>query len=235
MNSFKSPTLSIPASFDGVFFVTLRLRDALPESFGQSLALQYYSKQLKFAQHPDSIAQLRQARKRLFARYDDALDLEKYGHSYLREPALAKIMADEILRCDGTDYTLLAYCILPNHVHLLLDLRSTLAEDPALDDLESYQYQPLRNIVGKIQHATKAPLKKALQQLGEHIDPRTFQKHSANGSVKMDGKFWHERTFDFRVLDAAEFEKIVQYILYNPVKAELVKDWVDWNFSYWPE
>jgi len=235
MNSFKSPTLPIPASCEGVFFVTLRLRDALPESFGQNLALQYYSKQLKFAEHPDRAAQLRQARKRLFARYDAALDLEKYGHTYLREPALAKILADEILRRDGSDYALLAYSILPNHVHLLFDLRSTLAEEPALDDLESYQYQPLRDIVGEIQHATEAPLKKALQQLGEHIDPKTFQKHTPNGSVKMEEKCWHERTFDFRVQDAAEFEKIVKYLLHNPVKAELVKDWVDWNFSYWPE
>lgn len=224
MNSSKSPTLSLPTSLQGVFFVTLRLRNALPESFGQNLALQFYSKQLKFAQHPDRAAQLHQARKRLFARYDDALDFEKYGHTYLREPALAKIIADEILRRDGSDYALLAYSILPNHVHLLFDLRSTLAEEPALDDLESCQYQPLRDIVGEIQRATEAPLKKALHQLGEHIDPKTFQKHTPNGSVKMEGKFWHERTFDFRVKEAAEFEKIVKYILHNPMKAELLRD-----------
>ncbi|MDO8367938.1 MAG: hypothetical protein Q7T20_14145 [Saprospiraceae bacterium] len=221
MYSSKCTTHSLPTSFDGVFFVTLRMRDALPKSFGLNLALQYYSIQVKFAQQPDQTAQLRQARKRLFARFDNALDLEKYGHDHLREPALAKIVADEILSRDGLDYTLLSYSILPNHVHLLFDLHRTLSEAPTLDDLESYRYQPLRDIVWKIQNATEAPLKKALQQLGEHIDPNTFQKHSHNGTVKMEGKFWHEQTFDFRVHDNAEFEKIAEYILHSPLKSEL--------------
>jgi len=232
VNSTLSPTLSIPSSFGGIFFVTLRLRDALPESFRQSLGLQYYTQQLKFAPHPDRTARLRQTRKRLFARFDDTLDLEKYGHAHLREPALAQIVADEILRRDGSDYALLAYAVLPNHVHLLIDLHSTLVEDPALDDLESYQHPPLREIIGKIQNATEVPLKTALQQLGEHINPHTFQKQSQSGRVKMEGKFWHERTFDFRVHNATEYEKIVRYILQNPVKAALVEAWGEWPFSY---
>ena len=233
MNSGKSPTLLLPSSFDGVFFVTLRMRDALPESFGQNLALQYYTKQLKFAQHPDCKAQLHQARKRLFVSYDEALCLEKYGHPYLKDAALAHIVAEEIRRHDGTDYDLLAYSILPNHVHLLLDLRHMMAEDPALDDLESFLHKPLRHTVRKIQDTTEPPLKKALRLLGPHLDPTTFQKHNTKGSVHLEGKFWHERSFDFQVFDSTTFEKIAQFILQNPVNAELVSNWKEWPFSYW--
>lgn len=233
MNSGKSPTLLLPSSFDGVFFVTLRMRDALPESFGQNLALQYYTTQLKFAQHPESKQLLFQARKQLFASYDEALGLEKYGHLYLKDAALAHIVAEEIRRHDGTDYDLLAYSILPNHVHLLLDLGHPPDEEPILDDLESLLHNPLRNIVQKIQASTESPLKKTLRLLGAHLDSSTFQKHSTKGSVHFKDKFWHERSFDFQVFDSTTFKKIAQFILQNPVKAELVRDWADWPFSYW--
>ena len=218
VNSAKSPSLSYPASFGGVFFVTLRLRDALPNSFGQNLALQFYTRQIEFAQHPYSTNKLHQSRKRLFVRYDTALDLEKYGHAYLREPVLAQIVSDELQRQNGAGYDLLAYAIMPNHLHLLIDLRHTVTETLLLDDLECFLYQPLRDVVQGIQNATEAPLKKALRSLGKHIDPGTFQKHDQSGSVRSTGKFWHERSFDFQVRDAAEFEKIASYILKNPTQ-----------------
>gem|GEM_PF-3173192 len=197
-----------------------------------NLALQYYTKQLKFAQHPDGKAQLQQARKRLFASYDDALDLEKYGHPHLQEPALAQIVAEEIRRHDGTDYDLLAYSILPNHLHLLLDLRHKLEEEPGFDDLECLLHKSLRNIVQKIQAATESPLKKALRILGTPLDSSTFQKQRTNGNVPKADKIWHQRSFDFQVHDAAGFEKIMHFLLQNPVKAELVSNWKDWPFSY---
>ncbi|MFN0036840.1 MAG: hypothetical protein ACKVUS_17405 [Saprospiraceae bacterium] len=223
----------VPESFESVFFVTMRLRDALPDSFGQNIALHYYSKQVEFAHHPHRTAHLQQARKRLFARFDDTLDLAKYGHPYLREPMLAQILADQIHRHDRAAYELLAYSIMPSHIHLLFDIHCPLREDPPLDDLESMLCEPLRDIVGKIQNATEKPLKKAVKQLRGHIDPTTFQLHTPKGSVKLEGKFWHEQTFDFRVHDAVEFEKIVRYILQNPVKAELTEWWEDWPFSFW--
>jgi len=230
MNSSAYPTLPAPHSFKGVFFVTLRLREALPESFLQNLGLQYYTRQLELARHADSTEQLHQTRKRLFARFDAALDLEKYGHDYLREPRLAQIVSDALKRLDGSMYDLLAYSIMPNHVHLLINLRPTLTVEPTLDDLESLLYRPLRDIISEIQNATEAPLKKVLRLLGEHIDPGIFQKHNLNGEVKSAGKFWHERSFDFRVLDVEEFEKIGHFLLQNPVKAGLVSNWEDWPF-----
>ncbi|MFN0216022.1 MAG: transposase [Saprospiraceae bacterium] len=232
MNSAKVPTLSLPASFDGVFFTTLRLHDALPENFGQNLGIQYYSKQVEYAKNPDRLDQLHLVRKRLFARFDQALDLEKYGHAYLRAPALAQIVADEICRSDDRNYTLLAYAILPNHVHLLFDLRTRFTEDEPLDELQMNRFQPLREMLERIQNATEAPLKKTLRRLGGHLDSNIFQKRLSNGAVKMEGKCWHEQSFDFRVRDATEFEKVTQYILQNPIKAALVKDFEAWPFLY---
>ena len=229
MNSNASPTLPNPLSSGVIFFVTLRLHNALPESFMQNLGIQYYSKQVEYAQNPNATALLHETRKRLFARFDDLLDLEKYGQAHLREPALAQIVAEEVLRRDGSDYALMAYSILPNHVHLLLELPNPISCNPPLDELQSLRHEPLRALVRTIQKATEMPLKKTLRQLGEHIDPTTFQKQSTQGSVQMDGKFWHEQSFDFRIQDAAEVKKTTQYVLQNPGKTELGRDW---PFSY---
>ncbi len=186
----------------------------------QNLGLQYYSKQLEYAQNPNATALLHETRKRLFARFDDLLDLEKYGQAHLREPALAQIVSEEILRRDGSDYALMAYSILPNHLHLLLELPNSISCNPPLDELQSLRHEPLRALVRTIQKATEMPLKNALRQLGEHLDPTTFQKHSTHGSVQMDGEFWHEQSFDFCMQDAAEVKKTTQYVLQNPMKTK---------------
>ena len=46
-----------------------------------------------------------------------------------------------------------------------------------------------------------------------------------------EGNFWEEESYD-RWVRSKEFEKIFWYILNNPVKAKLVKNWKDWEWSY---
>jgi putative DNA methylase len=45
-----------------------------------------------------------------------------YGACYLRTPAIARIVEDALLRFDGARYRLLAWSIMPNHVHVLVEL-----------------------------------------------------------------------------------------------------------------
>ena len=232
MNSLACPTLIIPASFGRIFFVTLRLRDALPASFGQNLRLQYYTHQVKFAPFPDRAARLVQVRKRLFARFDEALDLEKYGQSYLRLPAAAQLVVEEIQRHNGSAYRLLAYSILPNHVHLLFEMPHVPPGAISLDELESYDFQPLRDVIADIRNNTELTLKKILRHSGEHLDPGAFQMRNPKGKMKISGNLWHEQHFDFCVNNAGEYEKIVRYIRQNPAKAAWVKSGETWPFSF---
>jgi len=46
------------------------------------------------------------------------------------------------------------------------------------------------------------------------------------------GAFWQHESYDHLVRDAEELERIIQYILNNPVKAGLVKDRRDWKWHY---
>lgn len=53
------------------------------------------------------------------ARYEDA----HHGACWLRQPVVAKILQDTLLHFDAQRHQLLAWCIIPNHVHVLIEMR----------------------------------------------------------------------------------------------------------------
>lgn len=57
--------------------------------------------------------------------YDVGLD-RGLGECLLSDPACAAIVQDELLRLDGERYRLLAWCVMPNHVHVVIDQTSDL-------------------------------------------------------------------------------------------------------------
>lgn len=46
-----------------------------------------------------------------------------HGACWLKEPAIASIVENALLHRDGQRYRLLAWCIMPNHVHMLIETR----------------------------------------------------------------------------------------------------------------
>jgi putative transposase len=82
--------------------VTWRLADSLPRLFWRSCK-----------QPTDG---------RRFVEYDRALDAERYGPRWLREPRVAELMVQAFRHGEDVRqfYRLLAFVVMPNHVHLLL-------------------------------------------------------------------------------------------------------------------
>ncbi len=70
------------------------------------------------------------------------------------------------------------------------------------------------------------PLSKIMHSLNRHT------AREANLLLGRQGNFWQHENFDRYVRDTAELERIVKYVLYNPVKAGLVNDWQEWKWSY---
>ncbi|MBI1782029.1 MAG: transposase [Sphingobacteriales bacterium] len=66
---------------------------------------------------------------------------------------------------------------------------------------------------------------------------RIMQRHKSytagvsNRILKHSGQFWERESYDHVVRDG-EFERIVNYILNNPVKAGFVNNWLKWKWSY---
>jgi len=57
--------------------------------------------------------------KRLFAKYDKYLDSAKTGPVFLKQESIAEIVYESILFRNAKFYDLDAFCIMPNHVHLV--------------------------------------------------------------------------------------------------------------------
>jgi len=63
----------------------------------------------------------------------------------------------------------------------------------------------------------------------------SLKRHTAreaNKILQSSGAFWQDESYDHFIRDDAELDRIVKYVLYNPVKANLVKKQMDWKWTY---
>jgi REP element-mobilizing transposase RayT len=80
---------------------------------------------------------------------------------------------------------------------------------------------PLEKLAG-----TSYGLAKILHSLKRHT------AREANKILQRSGGFWQDESYDHFIRDDAELERIVKYVLHNPVKANLAKEQDDWKWSY---
>ena len=59
-----------------------------------------------------------------------------HGACWLKQPAIADILEEALLHGDGQGYRLLAWCVMPNHVHVLIDTQEGI---PLHDVLHSWK------------------------------------------------------------------------------------------------
>jgi REP element-mobilizing transposase RayT len=187
---------------EATFFVTFRLAGSLPVEVIRRLRENYELVEKGILEQKDLTEKERRElvyaeQKRLFAATDDFLDANPNESYWLREKQVAEIVANEMKMHDEQWYTLWSYCIMPNHVHLLL----TLFE--------------------------KAPVLTKIMQ-----NVKSYSAQKSNRILGLSGQFWERESYDHVVRKDGEFERIVHYILQNPVKAKFVKDWADWPFTY---
>ena len=104
------------------FFVTFRLANSLPVATLQRWREEAQAAERESARLPEE--ERREARyrqqKRAFGRFDEALDRAESGPTWLGETAVAQLVYDALRRRDGAVYDLLAFTIMPNHVHAVL-------------------------------------------------------------------------------------------------------------------
>ncbi len=97
---------------ESVYFITFRLRDSLPREIAQQL-YQERERMLRDATNID-----RARADRLFGiRLDQFLD-ESRGSCVLRDHA--ELVANALAHFDRARYELHAWCVMPNHVHVML-------------------------------------------------------------------------------------------------------------------
>jgi REP element-mobilizing transposase RayT len=146
--------------------------------------------------------------KRLFALYDGLLDKAEGGLSWLKDEKVAAVVEDALLRRYANLYTLWAYVVMPNHVHVFL--------------------RPMLIARTEVCATTQEcmPLNKITRYL------KGYSAREANKILGCTGQsFWQDESYDHWARDDDEFYRIIAYIENNPVKAGLARLPEDWPWS----
>lgn len=175
------------------FLINFRLAGSLPKDVVEQLRAEaeQVEKKLLTVEDPKERLLLRDREQRkLFGKWDDALHKSRTGPFWLKDDRIAQIAADSILYHNGDWFDVLAYCIMPNHGHVILT-------PYASSDTADYS-------LTKIMHNIK----------------RNSANH-ANRVLGRTGAFWQRESYDHFARDEKELERIIKYVLFNPVKAGL--------------
>lgn len=138
-----------------------------------------------------------------FAKFDGLLDDAAVGPVWLRDQRVAAIVDESLHYRDGKVYRLDAFTIMPNHVHMVF---KPLAIREADDG-----YHALASIMQSLKGHTSFKCNQLLGQKGE---------------------FWAHESYDHWVRDTDEWQRIVAYVVNNPVKAGYVECWQEWKWNY---
>lgn len=133
---------------DGVFcFLTWRLADSIPAA---KLNEWRAERERWLARHPrpwdaDATARYRE----LFPmRIQNWLDVG-YGACWLRDPACATMVSGALHFFDGVRYELAAFVIMPNHVHVLFQLRESHRLEKVTQSSKGYTALELNKLLGR--------------------------------------------------------------------------------------
>ena len=196
------------------FFVTFRLKDSLPKSYEQQLKEWNQMEIDKILSNKEGNWKelIYIQSKKYFQRFDDALDKRMTNVHHLANPKIAEIVVGQIKRFDGDLYNLMAYCIMSNHVHLVIDTQVQLFGIPPNEEINESNYKQLDKIMKRIKGASS---------------------RYANLALDSNGQFFEHESHDHFIRNEKELLRILSYVVNNPVKAGLVSKWEDFPFSFW--
>jgi adenylate cyclase class 2 len=141
-----------------------------------------------------------------------------HGSCDLRDPAVATMMRDCFLRSDGRRYRLLAWVIMPNHVHVLL---RTIDGWTVAKIVATWKKYSARQILAH---------RMADSRTADH--PIGANAKDADRVIGGTGRpVWHREYWDRFMRDEGHFLQALEYIHRNPVKAGLVATPEEWPWS----
>ncbi|MEP6925611.1 MAG: S-adenosylmethionine decarboxylase [Pyrinomonadaceae bacterium] len=106
---------------DGTYFITFRLADSLPQNLLKKIKFEreQAKKILENSSKDLSKNSEKQISLALSRDIEKSLDLG-IGSCYLNNPQIAQLVADAIKFQEGKKYRLFAWCVMPNHVHVVI-------------------------------------------------------------------------------------------------------------------
>lgn len=134
----------------GCYFVTWRLADSLPLSVRQAIE----------AERDDIVRTARQLnrdlteteRDRLAALHTDKIEgLLNAGHGecHLNNPECARLVTETLKKFDGERYDLHAWCVMPNHVHVVFQARAGHGLADIMHSWKSFTSKACNRVLGR--------------------------------------------------------------------------------------
>ncbi len=196
------------------YFITIRLKDALPHDIIHQLEAEFTQKKNDIIEeHPDDHqALLHEEVKRFFAKYDQLLDRNPRGACYLKHCDVQRLVKDQLYDMNGRYFDLQAHCVMPNHIHFLIDIADQL-EYLNLDPTQPESYQTFLN--------------DTLEKL------KGRAAYYSNQALRRRGNFWQQGSYQHHIQDDAEWCNIVNYIMLNPVRAGLARTSSEYEHCYY--
>jgi hypothetical protein len=105
------------------FFITFRLKGTLPIEVINKLKREKEKELEKVSGYDDNKIKgekYLEFKRKYFKLYDDYLDNALFRPKWLYDERVAGIVKEAIHHRDEKEYDLIAYCIMPNHVHLVI-------------------------------------------------------------------------------------------------------------------
>jgi len=189
------------------FFITFRLKDSLPKAV---------LKQIKFETEKATIltngiknlnernALRKQIKRRANLKLNEVLDKIKTGPHHFRCDDNCLIMCEILKKHDGILYDLIAYTIMSNHVHIVINTSVQLKNKKPYVQLN------------KIMQVIKGSSSRYINQL-----------------LKTKGAFWEKESYDVIIRNQKMLTYTIAYILDNPVNAGIVSKREDYQWSYY--
>lgn len=192
---------------NSIFFITFRLYGSLPASVLQQLKEEYDSELQLLAVERDVFTSAKQLLyKRYFERFDEFLDTYAESPTHLGIPEIAQLVCDTLHYWNSKRYTLVCYCIMPNHVHMVIDVLNFIP----VEYLKKQTYE--------------------LSRIMESIKRYTARR--SNTMLHRSGRFWQKESYDRVVRDGKELNETLRYIVDNPVKAGFIDASEKWKWTY---
>jgi REP element-mobilizing transposase RayT len=133
-----------------IYAVTFRLADSLPRSVLDAWLSERRDIVRTAEQMGRPLSEHEQQRlQSLHSERVEAYLDAGHGECWLRQPAIAELVANALLHFDGQRYEMHAWCIMPNHVHLILQPLLTHTLQALMHSWKSFTSKAANRVLGR--------------------------------------------------------------------------------------
>jgi carbamoylphosphate synthase large subunit len=170
------------------YFVTFRLADAVPQSM-----LRQWKEELetwrRFHPEPWDAGTKYEYQKRFQDDREHWFD-QGHGECLLRKPDVAQIVVDGVLHFDRDRYVLDAFVVMPNHVHVLLQLPEGHALADILHSWKSFSAKAINRLLGRTGHVwQEESYDRIVRDWNELVGYRDYIERNPENAKLREGEF----------------------------------------------